>query len=177
MQCQLGIRHTDEIKFLNYVPRWEISFSCRYFKPSKSWYMIYFASASQIRFPVSEVCVMYVKRSPPVQSCRKIWLWTSWISLRARQGLHCPHKLFVFFGIVDLIDVRLRGKLEEWASGEEGLTCFNVIKILTSFMTCPTSWSLFVRIVLHATCRCFEGSKAKWTVAKDPVPRHCEVTI
>lgn len=57
------------------------------------------------------------------------------------------------------------------------LTCLSFISILTSFITCSTSLSFRVRILLQATCLCLVGSKARCTVAKEPVPRHWEVTI
>lgn len=73
------------------------------------------------------------------------------------------HEHFVRFGIVELSEVGLiESKPRRTSiSWRYILTCLNVIKILTSCSACVTSWSRFVRILLHATCRYFAGSKAK----------------
>jgi hypothetical protein len=89
------------------------------------------------------------------------------------------HELVILLGIVNLVYVWLR-KINQVEQLEQQcwlLTWRSVMRILTSFITCPTSCSLLVLMLLQATCRCFIGSRARCTVAKEPVPRHCEVTI
>ena len=152
--------------------------SWRYLSPCKSWYIIYLDSASQILAPVPVAWVIYVNRSPPVQSWRNICLRPLVVTLFQFEPM-----------CLTQISYALQYRISHWCLASTimlwvlremkdlALTCFKVIKILTSFMTWGISWPFLVRILLQATCLWFFGSRARWTDANEPVPKHCEVTI
>lgn len=131
---------------------------------------MYFPCPSQ-----TKLWEIYVNRSPPVQSSKKICLKWSWNQRRSQNNRFTHSQLFLSSTMISIILFML-GYWAFWLllliSRPEWIhTCLRLLSMFTSFITFCSSFLCltFVSTVLQATCLQVWVSKARWTEAKLPL--------